>query len=103
MYRVFRGRSIMSKEGRAYVLAVAAIVEESRQPMLTGPLSVTIHCVRPNRLRRDLDNLTKGLLDSLTKARYWSDDSQIQRLSLEWDGYTPGGEVHVTTNACELL
>ena len=36
----------------------------------------------PDKRRRDLDNLLKATLDSLTHAGVWSDDSQIDALSI---------------------
>jgi crossover junction endodeoxyribonuclease RusA len=37
----------------------------------------------PDRRRRDLDNVLKSTLDSLTHAGVWDDDSQIDQLSVE--------------------
>lgn len=46
-------------------------------------VSVTLHA--PDKRRRDLDNFGgKALLDALTHAGVWLDDSQVRRLSMEW-------------------
>ena len=46
---------------------------------LAGDVAVTIVAYPPDRRRRDLDNIVKGVLDSLTGAAY-ADDSQVARL-----------------------
>lgn len=42
--------------------------------------------------RRDLDNFGgKALLDALTHAGVWLDDSQVRSLSMRWGANTHGG------------
>jgi crossover junction endodeoxyribonuclease RusA len=62
---------------------------------LLGHLVVTLTAFPPDKRRRDLDNLPKVVLDSLTKAGVWKDDSQIQRLTIQWGGMCPGGDLEV--------
>lgn len=48
----------------------------------------------PNRAKRDQDNFAgKTLLDALTKAGLWGDDSQIKRTVIEWADVVKGGAV----------
>ena len=42
-----------------------------------GPVAVEIEAHMPDKRRRDLDNLLKGLFDALTHAGVWMDDSQV--------------------------
>jgi crossover junction endodeoxyribonuclease RusA len=56
---------------------------------------VTLTAFPPDKRRRDLDNLPKVVLDSLTKAGVWKDDSQIQRLTIQWGAFWPGGALDV--------
>lgn len=78
------GRHLISQEGREYREAVRALVAESRQSVITGPVRVVVQAFRPDRRRRDLDNVLKSLLDSLTHAGVWQDDDQITDLRIYW-------------------
>lgn len=50
----------------------------------------------PDNRRRDLDNFGgKALLDALTHAGVWLDDSQVRRLSMEWGENIRGGKAVV--------
>lgn len=79
------GRHLISQEGRAYREAVAlnVIDQKGRVAALACPLAVEIEVFMPDRRRRDLDNLLKALLDSLTHAGVWMDDSQIHDLRIK--------------------
>ncbi|MBG7476336.1 RusA family crossover junction endodeoxyribonuclease [Pseudomonas aeruginosa] len=52
-----------------------------------------------DRRKRDLDNLLKGLLDSLTKAGAWDDDGLVDDLRIVRGEVKVGGEVLVTIEA----
>ena len=56
---------------------------------LSGRLAVALRFYEPNRLKRDLDNLPKAILDALTHAGLWIDDSQIDCLMLARLGVSP--------------
>ncbi|MCG7044530.1 RusA family crossover junction endodeoxyribonuclease, partial [Pseudomonas aeruginosa] len=60
---------------------------------------VVIHASPPDRRKRDLDNLLKGLLDSLTKAGAWDDDGLVDDLRIVRGEVKAGGEVLVTIEA----
>jgi crossover junction endodeoxyribonuclease RusA len=49
-----------------------------------GPLRVVIEAWRPDKRRRDLDNLLKATLDGLAHAGVYEDDSQIVDLRIYW-------------------
>jgi len=89
------GRHLISEQGRKYREAVRALVLESgRREKFTGPLSVHIEAFPPDRRRRDLDNILKSILDSMTYAGVWEDDYQVEELSIS--RATIGGMVKVT-------
>ena len=70
----------MAKKGREYVEAVQNLVQASVP--LTVRLEVLIELFPPDNRRRDIDNYTKCVLDSLTKSGVWEDDSQIDKLTI---------------------
>ena len=85
-YRNTRGRVLISENGRAYRISVAVAAMAARsngslpRSPLTGRLSVRLDLYQADKRKRDIDNLPKALLDSLTKANVWIDDSQIDQL-----------------------
>lgn len=93
-YRTFRGRMIISKEGREYRKAVQTIEGEKFQ----GLVAVEIEAHRPDNRRRDLDNTLKAALDALTHAGLWNDDAQIADLRIYW-AERPGGFLTVRVRA----
>lgn len=48
-----------------------------RKRRIKGPVSVTLHAHVPDRRKRDLDNVWKGVLDLLAHAGIIEDDSQM--------------------------
>ena len=82
-YRNVAGKTLISAKGRAYRAAVAVQVLVQRGALrLESRLCVAIVAHVPDKRRRDLDNLLKSTLDSLTHAGVWLDDSQIDSLTI---------------------
>jgi crossover junction endodeoxyribonuclease RusA len=76
---------IISADGRSYRKAVAdQVLIQRGAKHYTGKLKVTIEAFRPDNRRRDLDNLLKAVLDSLTHAGVWEDDNLIVDLRIYW-------------------
>jgi crossover junction endodeoxyribonuclease RusA len=84
-WRNVNGRTILSAPGRAYRKAVAdqVLIQRAAKRMDTA-LLVTIKAYRPDRRRRDLDNLFKAILDSLVHAGVMLDDALICDLRIFW-------------------
>lgn len=94
-YRSVNGRAIISEKGRAYRKAVAdQVLIQRGAKHLDGRLSVAIEAFPPDKRKRDLDNICKAVLDSLTHAGVWLDDCQIDELGVK--RMTIGGMVKVT-------
>ena len=74
----------ISQEGQAYRKAVNLCLMEHgvKTYALEGDLRVEIEVFAPDRRKRDIDNLLKSLLDSLTHAQVWKDDNQIADLRI---------------------
>jgi crossover junction endodeoxyribonuclease RusA len=83
----------------AYRIQVALLVRQARAARQVPPTAVTqrlmveLACAPPDRRARDLDNLGKVLLDSLTHAGLWRDDRQIDVLTFCRHPPHPGGLV----------
>lgn len=101
------GRTMLSEDGRRYRKAVAdqVLVQRVRALGSQARLSVHIEAWVPDRRRRDLDNIMKAALDSLTHAGVWADDEQIDRLTIERKGIAGMLKirVEVMTDQPELL
>lgn len=97
-WRNVGSRVLLSREGRAYRKAVAEVVASARLAGLIGAtdrLAVHLMVLPPDERRRDLDNIRKLLLDALTHASFWPDDSQIDQDSAERGETVKGGAVVV--------
>lgn len=96
-WRNLSGRTLISRQGRAYREQVGWAVRAAK----TAPwpesarLCVAIEAQAPDKRRRDLDNLPKSVLDALTDAGVWADDSQIDDLRI-WRGPVGAGQIVVT-------
>jgi crossover junction endodeoxyribonuclease RusA len=82
------------KRYREDVLGLVLVANPARP--VPGRLSVVLELHPPDRRRRDLDNTFKGLLDALTHARVYEDDSQIDHLEIDRLEVRKGGLVIVT-------
>ncbi len=63
-----RAKVVLSRQGREYREAVARVVVGSGMNTLCGALSMLCIFYCPDWRERDIDNLHKGLLDSLVHA-----------------------------------
>jgi crossover junction endodeoxyribonuclease RusA len=58
---------------------------------LSGRLAVHLRLYPPTQRSFDIDNRCKGVLDGLTYAKVWLDDSQVDRLTVTRGERVPGG------------
>lgn len=87
------GRVIISEAGRDYRAAVVRSIQAQLggvMPDLAGRLAVRIVARPPDKRRRDLDNMLKAVLDAITHAGAWRDDSQIDDLHITRGAITAG-------------
>ncbi|MFE4112258.1 RusA family crossover junction endodeoxyribonuclease [Kosakonia sp. YIM B13611] len=94
-----KGRHLISEAGRKFRSeACAAILDQLRRlPKPSTELAaVEILLYPPDSRNRDIDNYNKALLDSLTHAGVWEDDSQVKRLLVEWGPVVKGGRVEIS-------
>ena len=95
-WRYVGGRPMISREGRLFRTRVEMEMRLLRMTKLTGRLAVKLEFHPPDKRRRDIDNLTKGLLDALQHAGVYEDDSQIDRLELIRCAVRKGGETLIS-------
>ena len=86
---------LVSREGREFRETVGLACRVLRVQQATGDLSIEIEVYPPDRRRRDLDNILKGLLDALQHGGAYEDDSQIVKLTVIKRAVTSGGRVVV--------
>lgn len=99
-WRTFKGRMLLSAKGREYRQTVLANALAERFPKYgDSRMAVEIVAYPPDRRRRDLDNLLKGLLDAMQAAGVYDDDSQIDSLCIRREAVTAGGKVEVYLEA----
>lgn len=78
-YRKFRGRIVISPEGRFYRWAVLAARPSIGGPV-PGPVKVTICIFPPTRFGIDIDNAGKAICDSLEDVKIVENDREIAEL-----------------------
>ncbi|MBE7457431.1 MAG: RusA family crossover junction endodeoxyribonuclease [Phycisphaerae bacterium] len=94
-WRMWRGRMLISREGRAFRKSVCAALAQLGMQPLSGPLAVAIELHPPDRRRRDADNSQKATLDALQHGGAFHDDSQVFWLLTKKGVVVPGGKVVV--------
>lgn len=94
-WRTWRGRMLISRQGRAYREQVGAILQAAGVTPLAGSLAVHVELYPPDRRKRDVDNTFKAIGDSLQHGGAFQDDSQIVWLLLEKAEVVTGGKVVV--------
>lgn len=95
IWRRVGNRTLLSRDGRNYRSRVQALLAARGVRLLEGRLAIVIDVHPPDRRKRDLDNLNKGLLDSLQHGGLFLDDAQIDDLRIRRCRCIPGGLVRV--------
>lgn len=98
-------RVLISKKGRQYR---SDVISECCAAQLTGlrlggRLRVLVRLFVPDRRKRDMDNFNKALLDALSQAQVWGDDSQIDDLRVVRGHVVKGGRAVVEIEELDAL
>ena len=96
-WRNFRGRTVMSKAGRAFREQVIQYVIDNNIPKF-GESKVKITLIlRPRDKRKiDIDNRIKAVLDALEHAGVFDDDFHVDHIHMIRGAPIKGGLLHVT-------
>jgi crossover junction endodeoxyribonuclease RusA len=97
-YRRWRGRTLISREGRKFRARVVSILAARGMRRLDGPLMVEVDVYPPDHRRRDIDNVQKSLFDAIQHGGVYRDDSQIDDIHIRRRTTFPGGKVIVRIN-----
>ena len=95
LWRSNRGRVHRAPRYLSWLKAAGWELVTQRPERLAGSVRVNISAGRPDRRRRDVDNLGKALLDLLTKHEVIQDESCVVSITCGWDDDVAGGRVHV--------
>lgn len=90
----------MSRHGHkklegAFAVSLEFFMPRPRSHYRTGRFSHVLKDDAPmeHLVKGDVDNLTKTVLDQMTKSKYWKDDSQVVQLKVtkQWDDIFDAG------------
>jgi crossover junction endodeoxyribonuclease RusA len=86
---------VLSADAKTFRDECILRVKMARKPKLKGFLRCEVVFYPPNNLRRDIDNLPKGLLDGMKHADVFDDDSQIRELMMKFGPVVKDGRTAV--------
>lgn len=95
-WRRVGAKTLISRAGRAFRERVCSLLAARQTQPLSGLLSVVIEVYPPDRRRRDIDNISKALLDAMEHGGAYHDDSQIVSLTITKRDVVPEGKTLVT-------
>jgi len=96
-WRNFRGRTVLSKGGRDYKIAIQEYVSVNNLPKFGQErLGASITIFPRDKRAIDLDNRLKALFDSLEDAGLFDDDSQFDRIYICRGMIKKGGGCTIT-------
>jgi len=97
-WRAGNGRHFKSKNYKTWLRNAGwQLKEQGPLPKFDGFLAVSIEATRPDKRKRDLDNIIKPILDLLSTEGHavMEDDSLVHSLSVRWREEGEGVSVHV--------
>lgn len=105
IWRIGNNKIHRSEEYRVWLRAAQwQIVAQAKRRKIEGRFKLTMIAIRPDRRRRDLDNLIKPTLDALVKAEVVKDDTLCEWIEAYWADPIEGkriGNIIVTLEEVE--
>jgi crossover junction endodeoxyribonuclease RusA len=90
------GRVYRSPKYQAWRTEAGWELAAQRPARIAGPVQVSIAAGKPDRRRRDVDNLGKAVLDLLQAHAVIADDSMVTKITAGWDNTIAPGRIAVT-------
>lgn len=74
----------ISNKGRAFRDKVISDFNDQLAGMepITGKVAIEVIAWPPDARKRDIDNIMKPIMDAMTHAGFWSDDSQVDQMTV---------------------
>ena len=95
-WRNFRGRTVLSKNGRQFKTDVQDYIIEKNIPKFGDKKLKITMILRPRDKRKiDIDNRIKAVLDSLQDAGVFDDDFQVDHIEMIRGEQIKGGLIRV--------
>jgi crossover junction endodeoxyribonuclease RusA len=95
-WRNFRGRTVLSKNGRQFKSDVQDYIIENNIPKFEDKKLKITMILRPRDKRKiDIDNRIKAVLDSLQDAGVFDDDFQVDHIEMIRGEQIKGGLIRV--------
>jgi len=91
------GARIISRKGRQFREQILAecVEQLNEPPRLADHVRLVVCLHPPDRRIRDLDNYMKALLDALTHAELWEDDSLVDQLEVYRGSIMKNGQTRI--------
>ena len=73
-------KTFLTKKARIYREHTVYAVQKLLKKKFDKDVVLEMTLFPPDRRKRDIDNTFKSLLDALTHAKVWNDDSQVKKI-----------------------
>ena len=100
LWRSARGRTYRSRTYTDWLLEAGLLAKQCLKEPIKGPYKLSITAARPDKRKRDLDNLLKPISDLLTSIGAIEDDHLCEMLTARW--VTVGDGVAVRLEAAGI-
>jgi crossover junction endodeoxyribonuclease RusA len=95
LWRISGKRMYRTKQYKEWAEEAGWMIRQQTKECIDGPYALHIRALKPDKRRRDLDNIIKATSDLLVEMQIIEDDSLCLALAAEWS--TIGNEPMIVT------
>lgn len=95
LWRIGRGRMFRSREYVDWISECMAMIKGAGIPAIKGKYKIMIRVARPDKRRRDIDNLAKAASDFLQHAGIIEDDCLCEAIYCKWVSEGPPVRINI--------